>query len=264
MASIKIHPSEFAYAFAYAKAKDIVGWGYEPFSPTFDDADIPTEWFSDGEARMIAAGRLIGTSEEGMNFTDELSSAILALVKPSLVLMAERRSGDEVQRLTVHVAGSDLIGLTLGVDGLFELVRYTEMTAAAGACVGFLGASLTPLFEESRIDTDMKTLTTLHKFSGSSPEKAQKALVLLGLSESAAISAVNTLAEPQSSGMLSVLYCADNEVQDAEAISVLTSVQDHTWILFQPASVDGPMILERSAASALTARVSVGIAARLG
>lgn len=263
MAALEMHPSEFAYAFAYAKTEEIIGWGSAPFSPPPDDGSSTSDWLTAGEARLVAAGRLVDAPNKGLSFAEAITADILALVDPSLVLMAERKDGDLVKRLTVHVAGSELVGLTRRPDGMFELTRYSEITAAAGACAGFLGASFDRLDAEARIDTDLKTLTTLYKSSKTKADESAKALVLLGLTEKEAASAISAFREPATAGVLSTLYCAGNKVRDADPITVMTTPQDETWIMFQPASIAGPMILERSSVGALTARITVGITARL-
>jgi hypothetical protein len=141
---IEVHPSEFAYAFAFARAEAVIGWGRDPFQPEGAEGD----WLEGGERRLAAAGRLVGTPEAGLNFTEEMSSAILALVDPDLVLLAQRKADDGMKTLTVHVAGTDLIGLTRDADGMFDLTRYADLVAAAGACAGFVGASDRPLDRE--------------------------------------------------------------------------------------------------------------------
>jgi len=76
-------------------------------------------------------------------------------------------------------------------------------------------------------------------------------------------SAAHAFAAPAAAGVLSVLYCAGNAVQDAEPITVMIGEDDDAWIIFTPAGLDGPMVLERSSVGALAARVAVTTAARL-
>jgi hypothetical protein len=152
MASIKIHPSELAYAFSYAKTEQITGWGDKPFLPPAD-AEEQANWLIDGEERLARAGRLIGTSETGFNFAEEMSSIILTLVDPTVVLCAERKDGEGLRRLTVHLAQDNLVGLMQHTDDMFEVTRYANLTAAAAACAAFLGAGMAPVENHARIDT---------------------------------------------------------------------------------------------------------------
>jgi hypothetical protein len=93
-------------------------------------------------------------------------------------------------------------------------------------------------------------------------DAAGKALVLLGAEAADARSAVSSLVSPAAAGVVSVLYCRNNAVLDVETFSVMTNAQDQTWIAFPPASLEGPMVLERSSVAALASRIAVGVAAR--
>ncbi|WP_171179371.1 hypothetical protein [Ruegeria sp. HKCCD8929] len=264
MTSNLMHPSELAYAFSFTRAERIIGWDQDYFLPEDNAATDTAHWLAEGESRLHEADRLIGSPEAGLNFTDEMSSAVLALVDPSLVLLAERKEGEGVRRLSVHAAGADFIGLTRRPDGLFDLTRYADLTAAAGACAGFLGAALVPLSHQVRIEASYETFADLRQSAASGEtDKVVTALTALGASKPDAKSFAEALAQPASAGMLSVFYCANNEVQDAEPFTVMTNDDDQTWVLFPPASLDAPMILERSSVAAFTARVAVGVAARL-
>lgn len=263
MAGIEMHACELAYAMAYAKVDKIIGWGKAPFEPPDAYADDPAGWYAEGERRLRAAGRLTGTPEAGLDFTLEVTADILTLVDPNVVLMAERKDGAGVRKLTVHATGARFVGLIRGADGLFVLTRYADLTAAAGACAGFLGASFARLQIEARVDTTHKVLETLFNAAEARPDDVVVALTKLGLEDGAAQSAMQALSAPAKSGVLSVFYCAMNAVQDVEPISVMTNEADETWLLFPPASLEGPMVLERSSVAALTARVSVGITARM-
>ncbi|MEX0279117.1 MAG: hypothetical protein AB3N19_16470 [Ruegeria sp.] len=265
MTSEFMHPSEFAYAFSYAGAKEIIGWDQNDFLPTAEDVTAPEGWLVLGETHLVEAGRLVGSAEQGLNFTDDLASNVLALVDPSLVLLAERKEVDGLRRLTVHAAGKHFVGLTRRADGRFETIAYSDITAAAGACAAFLGASLDPLNDEARIEAGFDAFSELRQSAEHGQiDKAVASLTALGASESDAMSSANALGAPKSSGMLSVLYCANNAVQDAQPYAVMTNSEDQTWVLFPPASLDAPLVLERSSVASLTARVSVEIAARLG
>jgi hypothetical protein len=256
---IEVHPSEFAYAFAFARAEAVIGWGRDPFQPEGPEDD----WLEGGERRLTAAGRLVGNPESGLNFTEEMSSAILTLVNPGLVLLAQRKVGDGVKTMTVHIAGEDLVGLTRDADGMFDLTRYADLVAAAGACGGFVGASDVPLDREARIETDKDGLAEVrHLARDGKIAEAVRALAVLGAESADAHSAAISLAHPAAAGVVSALYCGNNGVDDVETFSVMTNAQDQTWIVFPPASLEGPMILERSSAAALTARIALGVAAR--
>ncbi|MFN3972145.1 MAG: hypothetical protein ACK4GO_13320 [Gemmobacter sp.] len=262
--SIDVHPSEFAYAFAFARAEEVIGWGSDPFRPTGEVDGAQGDWLTMGEARLTTEGRLVGTPDTGLNFTDEMASAVLALVNPSIVMLAQRKAGDGVQTMTVHIADDVLIGLTRNTEGMFEMERYADLAAAAGACAGFVGADLLPLASEARIESDRETLTGLIRLArDGQTDRVAAELVRLGISGADAASATRALAAPAVAGVVSVLYCQGNAVVDVETFSVMTSDEDQTWIMFPPASLEGPMILERSSAAALTARVAVGIVARI-
>lgn len=261
MPDIDLHPSELAYAMSYARADSLIGWGAGPFQP---DADADrAAWAAQGEARMIAAGRLTGTPEAGLNFTDAMTGAILALVDPSIVLLAQRKADQGVQVLTAHVRGADVIGLTRRGDGMFGLTRYADLTAAAAACAAFVGASLVPPLAATRIETTADVLSDLRRMArGGQTDAALTALRDLGAMPAGAASALNALAAPAQAGVVSVLYCAGNQVTGAEVFTVLSDATGATWVRFPPAGPDGPEILEASSVAALAARVTVGIAAR--
>lgn len=260
-----MHPSEFAYAFSYAGATQIIGWDQDYFLPTADTSVAPENWLVEGEKRLVDAGRLTGSPENGLNFIDEMTAQVLALVNPSLVLQAERKEGDGLRRLTVHVSGNDFVGLNQRTDGLFDVTRYTDITSASGACAGFLGASLDPLLDEARIEASYDEFADLRKAATSGQlQDVVETLCGLGISDNNARSAANALGNPSASGMLTVFYCANNEIQDAEPYAVMTNQDDHTWVLFPPASLNAPLVLERSSVASLTARVAVEVASRFG
>lgn len=263
MDRVDLHPSELGYAFSYSKTAEVIGWGGAPFLPA--EGDDPARWYADGEARLLAAGRLVGTVEDGLNFTDAMARAVLALANPAVVLLAQRKAGEGMRTLTVHAAGSDLVALTRRSDGMFELTPHADLTAAAGACAGFVGAALAPPETETRIEADQRVVSRLVRLAGEGEtRKVLAALVRLGATEAEAASALAALARPAAAGIVAVLYCAGNRVRDAETYSVLTTAEDRTWVVFPPAGLDGPMVLERSSAAALSARIAVAVAARLG
>lgn len=263
MTTVRLHPSELAYAFSHAGVADIIGWGRAPFLPDGTEDGDPKAWYADGAARMAAADRLIEAAGKGLTFTPQITQSVLALVDPALVLMAERKEGAGLRRLTVHVAGDTLVGLMRRTDGTFELTRYADLTAATAACVGFLGAAPRPVTAGARIDATQEALTEAAALAkAGQDDAAQAALVGLGTSDGDAASVVQAIVAPKAAGTLSVFYCADNTARSAEAFSVMTTAQDETWIIFAPASLRGPMVLERSSASALAGRVVISVAAR--
>ncbi|MEO1599978.1 MAG: hypothetical protein AAFU49_05800 [Pseudomonadota bacterium] len=261
MAAIELHPSELAYAFAYMRTEEVIGWGMEPFLPP-EEADA-SGWLAEGEARLLAAGRLSGVPEDGLAMEEALVTAFLALADPGIVLMGQRREGEGVQTLTVHARGEAFIGLALNRDGMVEMTRYEDLTAGAGACASFTGVALAPLEDETRIEAKQAVLARLRDLAAAGEaEKVVAALMRLGAEDGAARSAHAALSDPAMAGVLSVLYCAKNTVEDAETFSVLTTAAEESWVLFAPADLEGPMILERSSVAALTARVAVRVASR--
>ncbi|MBL1436811.1 MAG: hypothetical protein COB08_011525 [Rhodobacteraceae bacterium] len=261
MTTIRIHPSELAYAFSYSSTVDVVGWGRDPFLPSTEADGDPKEWYANGAARLSAAGRLTGTSDKDLNFTDEMTADVLALVDPVLVLLAERKEGDGLQRLTIHMKKDTVLGMMHTPDGMFELTHYADLTAAVVACVGFLGAARAPVQAGTRIDSNQEALQKVHQLATTGQnESAIASLVELGATEQDAASILQAMAKPTAAGMLSILYCTNNIAQTARPYSVMTTAEDETWILFPPASLEGPMVLERSSVSALTARVLIEVA----
>jgi hypothetical protein len=264
MTTIRMHPSELAYALSYARTDAVIGWGSAQFLPEGPDDGDPTTWIGRGEALLIAEGRLTGTPDQGLNFTAGMTRIILTLVDPGLVLMAQRKSGGGVRVQTVHVAGDDFIGMTRLADGRFELTRYADLTAAAGACAGFAGAALSPPDRETRIETDHETMSGLSDLARAGDDgRLVAALTGLGAGGAEARSAALALRAPAAKGALSLLWCRGGVIHDAESFSVLTTADDRTWLIFAPGGETGPQIMERGSAAALAARVAVGIAARL-
>ena len=264
MTTIRIHPSELAYAFSYSETVDVIGWGRDPFLPTTEADGDPKEWYANGAARLSAAGRLTGTSDEDLNFTDEMTAIILTLADPALVLLAERKEGDGLRRLTIHSAKDTVLGMTHSPDGMFELTHYADLTAATLACVGFLGVARSPSQAGERIDTSQEALTEVHRLAtAGKTDSAIANLVTLGATAPAATSIISAMTEPTAAGMLSLLFCSGNVAGSAKPYSVMTNADDETWILFPPASLECPMVIERSSIPALAGRVMVEVAAWL-
>jgi subtilisin family serine protease len=89
------------------------------------------------------------------------------------------------------------------------------------------------------------------------------ALTQLGADEAAARSAASAFAQPAASGVVSVMYCSGNVAQDVEPFAVVTNSADESWLTFPPAMADGPVVLEQTSVGALTARILVGVSAKL-
>lgn len=264
MATSIIHPSELAYAMAFARAEALIGWGSDPFVPDGPGDGAPLDWLPGGEARLVAAGRLTGTPEEGLNFTDDFTSEVLALIDPGLVLLAQRRAGEGVQTMTVHVGAQALVGLVQLADGQFDMETYADLDAAAAAGAAFAGADLQPLRDRDRLETDQGALGEVRTLARSGQaDAAVRALMDLGLDAAAARSAAAAIGDPAAAGVLSVLYCQGNEVEAADAVSILTNAAGETWVVVSPEGEDGPAILERASVAAIVARVTVDVAVRL-
>ncbi len=253
-----LHPSELAYAFAFSRTETVIGWG-DTFTASPEYAE---DWLAGGEARLIEAGRLIGDPATGLNFTEDMTAFVLALANPALVLVAERKADTGLYRLTVHGAGDTFFALSRRPDGMFDVMRYDDVMTAAGACAGFLGASLEPVESDHRIEAKDDVFAKIQSAGDAQRDTAVRAMQALGLENGVAGSAVDALSAPAAAGVHRTLHCAHNTVQEADVISVLTTAEDDTWLLFFPGSPEGPMILEQSSASALTARIAVGVMAR--
>lgn len=264
MTALLLHPSELAYGFANSRTEEIIGWGKAPFLPKGpDDGDFDA-WVDMGAKRLIAAGGMTRTPEEGFTLAEALTEIILALVDPTLVLLVERKAGEGMRRMTVHLANNDAFGMTRRPDGMFEVVRYAELTAAAVASAGYLGAAMSPVEAGTRLESDAATMKDVRNLAtGGQTDDALAKLTELGASAEDAASILKAMAEPAASGMLSVLYCANNVALNAQPFSVMTNADRETWILFPQGSLNGPMVLERSSVQALSGRVIVGVAAQL-
>ncbi|MEM9343858.1 MAG: hypothetical protein AAGA87_12510 [Pseudomonadota bacterium] len=260
MTSLHMHPAELAYAFSYSKTVDVVGWGSDPFQPSEVEKE---EWYARGAARLLEIERLIDT-EEGRRFTEGVTSAVLALADPMVVLLAERKVGDGLRRMTVHLTDDVILGMTRDKSGMFDLVQYADLAAAVAACAGFVGAALDPDQAGARIDTTQEALAGIKAQAASGDtDAAAGSLTALGASPEDAASITRALAKPVAAGMLSILHCSANTTLHAEPYSVLTNAEHQTWAVFPLGSLKGPMVVEHSSVPALTARILVSVAARL-
>jgi hypothetical protein len=261
MASIALHPSELACAFAFGRVTEIVGWGAEPFQP---QGEATGDWLAQGQERLVAAGRMTAKPGGGTTLTDAMTAAVMALIDPGMVLLAQARVGEGMKRMTVHVLGADLVGLIHRQDGLFEMSRYADLTVAAVACARFAGATLEPVERPVRVDTSQKTLAEARRLARAG-KLADAAPLLAGRGATTpdARAALQVLAAPAASGVVSVLYCRDGAVVAADTQSVLTGAAGDSWVVVPVGGPDGPAIVERSSVAALAARVAVGVAARM-
>lgn len=259
---ISIHPTELAYALSYVKANTLVGWGKEHFTPpakTSADA-----FFSEGMARLKRARRLLPGKQAGLfRFSADFSKLVLTLAESQIVLMTHRKEGKAVRILTHHVAGAHVVELSLGKDGNFAAKEYPTFAGAAGAAAAFVGAAFAPVATRVRIEADPNAFARIKALTRKDPAAAAVGLVKLGAEKEAARSAVAALGKPAASGVISVLYCSCNLVQDTESYAVLTNSVGESWVILQPTSEDGPIAIERTSVSALVARILVGVSARM-
>jgi hypothetical protein len=263
MDATRLHPAEFAYAFDKARAASIVGWDTGAFLPAATDP-APENWLNLGADLLRAAGRLTGTPEAGLNFTEAMSAAILALVDPGFVFLAQRKDGGTLRRMTVHARGADYVGLAQGPDRLFSLTRFAEMTAAAAACAAFAGAAVAPRGTDARVETDPAALSALAARARAGEGGALiPPLEGLGLSRRDAASVQSAISAPAAAGVLSVFYCAGGVARGSENFTVMTNAEGQSWIVFATGGPVSSAVLEASSVGALAARVAVGVAAKL-
>lgn len=259
-----LHPAELSYVFSYMKVGHVVGWGAEPFAAP-EEERARDAWYAEGRDRLLAAKRLVPGKQPGRHrFSDEMLRIATALSDPQLVLLAQLKQGDGVRTLTQHLAGADVVELARTGEETFEATLQPSFAAAAGAAAAFAGAAPAPIDDEARIEANHKVFARLDQLADAGEvDKVVAALVQLGATEPEAKSAVLAFARPARSGVVSVLYCAANAIQDAETFSLLTNAAGHTWIVFPPADADGPVVLERSSVGALAARILVTVSARM-
>ena len=262
MSNIRIHPSELSYLFSFSKTEAVVGWGAAPFQPE-SKADLPT-WNGAGAKRLLDAGRLIPREDgSGSDVTPVITAAVLALANPSLVLLAERKEGDGLRRLTIHRGEDGIWGMTRMPDGMFEMVLYADLTAAAVAACGFLGAALSPTEAGTRVEAAPETFAAINDLAkAGNTDDAATQLAALGVTPDEAATVVEAMTTPAAAGRLGVLYCGGNRVRSAVAYSVMTTAAGQTWVLYPPASLRSPMMLEHSSVPALAGRIVINGAAR--
>ena len=256
------HPTELAYVLSYLRVNALIGWGTGPFAPPPGRADA---YYGDGLTRLKRVKRLLPGEQPGRyRFSEETSQLAVTLADPQMVLVTHRRMGDGVRILTHHVAGTNVVEMSLGKDGNFQVVQYPSLAGAAGAAAAFVGAVAEPVATPVRIEGDQKAFARIKEHAKKGPAKsALTGLTKLGADEAAARSVVAAFGKPAASGVVSLMYCAGNVVQDTETYAVLTNASDESWVIFSPASAEGPVVLERTSIGGLTARILVTASARM-
>ncbi len=259
---LELHPSELAYIFSYMHVGTVIGWGTEPFAPPRGLAD---PWYTQGRDRLLRAGRLVPGKQPGRHrFSEPMLRIAKTLSDPQIVLLTQRKHADGVRTLTVHVAGSSVVEMSLRADQDFSVLEHPTLAAAAGAAAAFAGAAREPVDEPARIEGNHKVFARIDQLADEGrAESALPALMKLGAGERQARSALRSFARPAASAVISLMYCAANAVQDAEVYTLLTNEAGESWVLFPPAAADGPVVLERTSIGALAARILVTVSARM-
>jgi hypothetical protein len=260
--TISFHPTELGYVLSYLKVNALIGWGPGPFTPPPAGADA---YYAAGLDRLKRAQRLVAGNQPGRyRFSDQISRIAATLSEPEIVLVTNRKEKAGARILTHHLAGAHIVELSLGKDGNFQVVEYESLAAAAAAAAAFVGATAEPVANSVRIEADQKAFAHVKELAKDSAEKpAIAALVKLGATELAARSAVSALKHPAASGVVSVMYCVGNAVQDADTYAVLTNDGGESWVVLPLGSSKGQVVLERTSVSALTAGIVVAVAARM-
>jgi len=256
------HPAEIACALSFVGAKTVIGWGAELFTPSRGRADA---FFNDGIARLKKSKRLLLGKQPGHHrLAEETSRLATTLADPQIVLVTHRREGDGARILTHHLAGTHVVELSLGLDGNFLVTEQASLAGAAGAAAAFVGTAPGAASPATRVEANQKVFAKMKELArtGATPSVVA-ALKKLGADEVEAKSIAEGMVKPAAAGVVSVLYCAANTAQDAETYAVTTTAAGESWVVFPPATSTGPVVLERTSTSALTARILVAISARL-
>jgi hypothetical protein len=256
------HPTELAYLFSYLKVKGILGWGPDPFAPPPGQEDA---FYGEGRDRLLRHGRILPGKQPGRHrFADATAKLGVTLSDPQIALVTHRRDGDAVRVLTHHVHSAHVVEMSLGTDGSFQVIEYPTLAGAAGAAAAFVGATDQPVPTPVRIEANAKVFARMKELAQQrKAQSAVAALMQLGADEAAARSVASAFGEPAASGVVNVMYCAGNVAQDAEPYAVMTNGADESWLTFPPAMADGPVVLEQTSVGALTARILVGVSAKL-
>ncbi len=259
--TLHIDPREFALTFSYMEVDSIVGWGREPFAPPPANADA---FFEQGRDLLTASGRLVPGDDPGsMRFDPSFREIAETLADPQIVLVTVRREDGGARTITHHARDTHVVQTTRRPDGRFAVRVEPSMAAAAGAAAAFVGAAAESIDEEARFEATQSKFAVLKKLCAAGNPKAAAALKILGANESQSRSAMTALGAPNTAGMVSVMYCAENEVRSAETYAVLTNADGQSWVTFSPGDADGPAVLERTSIGALASRILVGISTRM-
>jgi len=254
------HPAELATVLSYLRVNAVIGWG--PLAPREEES---AAFFADGTRRLQQSKRLLLGKQAGRyRFAEATARIATTLGDPMIVVLTQRREGATAHTMTHHIRGTDVVEMTKGKDGNFQIIEHPSLAGAAGAAAAFVGAGASVVGEPTRIDTDKATFEKILKLAKTgSADAATQTLVKLGATLTAAHSAVSAIRNPSASGVISILYCIGNASVDAEAYAVFTNPADESWVAFQPASGEGPAVLERTSLGALTARILVTIGAKM-
>jgi hypothetical protein len=258
---LPLHPTELAYVLSYMKTNMVIGWGTEPFKPTPANKDA---FFADGLDRLKAAMRLVvGKQPARFRFTDEISEITSTLAEPQIVLVTNRQAEKGVRVMTHHIGAKRIVQLTLDNKGIFQVVQYDSLTGAAGAATAFVGAAAKPVKIANQVQAAETELKTIKELARRKASAAEAALTKLGFDNLAASSVTLAFSKPAASGIINVLYCTGNFVQDSDSYAVLTNFDDESWTLFSSDTAPGQMMVERTSVGSLAARITVTTAARI-
>jgi hypothetical protein len=254
-------PSELAYLLSYLSVNTVIGWGAGPFTPPKGGEN---GFWDDAIARLTEAKRLLPGKQPGRyRFSDDAMRVANTLADPQIVIATNRKDGERVQTLTHHVAGTNIIELSLDKDGNFQVVEYPTLGGPAGAAAAFASASPKLVATPVRIEATQDIFSKIKSLAKAGDASATGVLERLGASEAVTSSILSAFRAPAASGLISVMYCAGNAAQDTEVYSVLTSKAGESWVVFPPASINGPVVLENTSVSALAARILVTVSARM-
>jgi hypothetical protein len=255
------HPAELAYALSYLNVKAVIGWGPEPFTPPKGKSDA---FYANGLARLKRNKRLLPGKQAGrFRFSDEMSQIFATLADPLIAIVTHRKDGKGVRILTHYQKDTTVIELSREKDETFRLQQYDTLAGAAGAATAFVGASAEMSGAPVQLEAKQANFESIKELiRKGNVEKAKAEVEDFGADDTAADSLINAIRQPQASGVVNVMYCSGNAVQDSETYAVLTAGAGESWVLFPPASAQGPVVCERTSVPSLTARILVAISAR--
>src|SRR4029078_3021792 len=121
----------------YMKVKGIIGWGAEPFTPP---PGMHDPFYAEGRTRLERAARLLPDKQPGRyRFSDDTSKIAESLADPDIVFVTHRKEESGVRILTHHVKKTNVVEMSLGEDGCFQVVEHDSLNGAAGAAPAFRG-----------------------------------------------------------------------------------------------------------------------------